>query len=66
MGFDLFQSFQNFITGAQRQYGPSFDPQTVCRNALGNGCATPKQALQKLLEKGIINKAQYDQFLPRL
>lgn len=59
---NLFQSLQNFVAGAQKQYGPNFDPQTVCKNMLGTNCATPQQALQKLLQDGRINQVQYDQF----
>lgn len=66
MGFDFMQMFQNFMTGAQNKYGPNFDPSTVCKNMLGNGCATPQQALQKLLQDGKINQAQYEQFLRML
>lgn len=66
MGFSLFQSFQNFMAGAQRQYGPNFDPQSVCKNMLGNNCATPQQALQQLLQSGKISQAQYEQFLRML
>lgn len=62
MGLNLFQAFQNFMSGAQQQYGPGFDPSTVCKNMLGNNCATPQQALQKLLQDGKISQAQYDQF----
>lgn len=36
------------------------------QNMLGNGCATPQQALQKLLQDGKINQAQYEQFLRML
>lgn len=62
MGNNFFQNFQNFMAAAKQQYGQNFDPQTVCRNMLGNGCATPQQALQKLLQDGKINQAQYEQF----
>lgn len=62
MGANIFQTFQNFMAGAKQRYGQNFDPQTVCRNMLGNGCATPQQALQKLLQDGKINQAQYEQF----
>lgn len=62
MGPNLIQSLQNFMAAAKQQYGQNFDPQTVCRNMLGNGCATPQQALQKLLQDGKINQAQYEQF----
>lgn len=62
MEFNLLQSLQNFMAGAKQQYGPNFDPQTVCKNMLGNNCATPQQALQKLFQDGKINQAQYDQF----
>lgn len=62
MGPNLIQSLQNFMAAAKQQYGQNFDPQTVCRNMLGNGCETPQQALQKLLQDGKINQAQYEQF----
>lgn len=66
MGPNFMQMFQNFMTGAQSKFGQNFDPSTVCKNMLGNGCATPQQALQKLLQDGKINQAQYEQFLRML
>lgn len=66
MGPDFMQMFQNFMTGARSKFGQNFDPSTVCKNMLGNGCATPQQALQKLLQDGKINQAQYEQFLRML
>ena len=66
MGPNFMQMFQNFMSGAQSKFGANFDPSTVCRNMLGNGCATPQQAFQKLLQDGKINQAQYEQFLRML
>ena len=62
MGPDFMQMFKSFMSGAQSRFGQNFDPSSVCKNMLGNGCATPQQALQQLLQSGKINQAQYEQF----
>ena len=62
MGPNFMQMFQTFMAGAQNKFGQNFDPSSVCKNMLGNGCATPQQALQQLLQSGKINQAQYEQF----
>lgn len=66
MGGNFVQALQQFMLSAKQQYGPNFDPSVLCRNVLGNNCATPQQALQQILSKGMINQAQYEDFLKRL
>ena len=62
MGNNLFQMFQNFMAGAKQMYGQGFDPRTMCTNMLGTNCSTPQQALQNILNRGLINQEQFDKF----
>ena len=59
---NIIQSFLNFVAGAKQQYGQNFDPKTMCMNKLGTNCSTPQQALQNILNRGLINQEQFNQF----
>jgi hypothetical protein len=59
---NLFQAFQNFMAGAKQMYGQGFDPRSMCMNMMGTNSSTPQQALQNILNRGLINQEWFNKF----
>jgi hypothetical protein len=59
---NLFQAFRNFMAGAKQMYGQGFDPRSMCMNMMGTNCSTPQQALQNILNRGLINQEWFNKF----
>jgi len=56
------QQLQSFIAAAQQRFGKNLDPSAIARSMIGNGCSSPRQALEVMLRSGRITQEQFNMY----
>lgn len=62
----IFQQIMQFANMAKQQHGENFDPAQMSQNMMGHNFSSSQEALQELTRRGVINQAQYNEFLKML